>query len=39
MSISKRTVERHVSRLMDAIAIRDRATLVRFAFEHGICGL
>jgi DNA-binding NarL/FixJ family response regulator len=36
MSISKRTVERHVSRLMDAIAIRDRAAIVRFAFEHGL---
>jgi len=34
MSLSKRTVERHVARLMDSLAIRDRATLQRFAFEH-----
>ncbi len=39
MSISKRTVERHVARLMDAIAIRDRVGMARFAFENGICGL
>lgn len=36
MSISKRTVERHVARLMDAIAIRDRSAIVRFAFDHGV---
>jgi DNA-binding NarL/FixJ family response regulator len=34
MSLSKRTVERHVSRLMDSLAIRDRAGLQRFAHEQ-----
>jgi DNA-binding NarL/FixJ family response regulator len=36
MTLSKRTVERHVARLMDSLAIRDRASLQRFAFEQGI---
>lgn len=36
MSISKRTVERHVARLMNAIAIRDRTAIVKFAFQHGL---
>jgi DNA-binding NarL/FixJ family response regulator len=36
MSISIRTVERHVSRLMDAVGIRDRARLVKYAYEHGL---
>ncbi len=31
MILSKRTVERHVSRLMDSLDIRDRAELQRFA--------
>lgn len=38
MSISKRTVERHVARLMDAIAIRERTAIMRFAFEQGLVG-
>lgn len=38
MSISVRTVERHVSRLMDAVGIRDRARLVKYAYEHGLAG-
>ena len=36
MSLSKRTVERHVARLMDAVAIRDRAGLIRCAYDHGL---
>lgn len=36
MSISKRTVERHVARLMDAIDIRDRTAIIRFAYEQGL---
>ncbi|MFT3684240.1 MAG: response regulator transcription factor [Phycisphaerales bacterium] len=36
MSISKRTVERHVSRLMDALGIRARGDLQVFASEHGL---
>ncbi len=35
MNLSRRTVERHVSRLMDALDIRDRLALQRFAFEQG----
>ena len=38
MCLSKRTVERHVARLMDAVAIRDRAGLMKLAYEHGIAG-
>jgi DNA-binding NarL/FixJ family response regulator len=38
MWLSKRTVERHVARLMDAVEIRDRAGLVRYAFEQGLAG-
>jgi DNA-binding NarL/FixJ family response regulator len=34
MSLSKRTVERHVARLMDSLGIRDRSSLQRFAFEQ-----
>lgn len=36
MSISKRTVERHVARLMDAIAIRDRAAIMKYAIDQGL---
>ncbi|MCE7973694.1 MAG: DNA-binding response regulator [Leptolyngbya sp. PLA1] len=36
MCISGRTVERHVSRLMDAVGIRDRAGLMKFAYEQGL---
>jgi len=36
MSLSKRTVERHMSRLMDSLAIRDRAGLHKFAYEQGL---
>jgi DNA-binding NarL/FixJ family response regulator len=36
MSISKRTVERHVARLMDSLNIRDRATLQAFAVEQNL---
>jgi DNA-binding NarL/FixJ family response regulator len=35
MSLSKRTVERHVSRLMDAVGIRERASLAELAHTHG----
>lgn len=35
MSISKRTVERHVSRLMDAVGIRDRASLAALGCKYG----
>lgn len=35
MILSKRTVERHVSRLMDSLNIRDRAELQRFANSIG----
>lgn len=38
MSISVRTVERHVSRLMDAVGIRERARLMKYAYEHGLVG-
>lgn len=36
MFISKRTVERHVARLMDAIDIRDRTAIMRYAYEQGL---
>jgi DNA-binding NarL/FixJ family response regulator len=36
MTLSKRTVERHVARLMDSLAIRDRSSLQRFAVEQGV---
>jgi DNA-binding NarL/FixJ family response regulator len=36
MSLSKRTVERHVLRLMNSLAIRDRAGLRQFAKDHGV---
>jgi DNA-binding NarL/FixJ family response regulator len=36
MTISQRTVERHVARLMDAVAIHDRCSLQRFAAEQGL---
>jgi DNA-binding NarL/FixJ family response regulator len=36
MSLSKRTVERHVARLMDSLAIRQRAGLQIFASEQGL---
>jgi DNA-binding NarL/FixJ family response regulator len=36
MSLSKRTVERHVSRLMSTLGIRDRAVLQRLAVSHGV---
>lgn len=38
MSISKRTVERHVARLMTDLAIHDRTHLTRFAYEQGLVG-
>lgn len=36
MSLSIRTVERHVSRLMDAVGIRDRAQLMKYAYDQGL---
>jgi DNA-binding NarL/FixJ family response regulator len=36
MSLSKRTVERHVARLMDVVAIRERASLIRLAYAEGL---
>jgi DNA-binding NarL/FixJ family response regulator len=36
MSLSKRTVERHVSRLMSTLGIRDRAALQRVAARNGV---
>jgi DNA-binding NarL/FixJ family response regulator len=36
MFLSKRTVERHVARLMSTVAIRDRTGLVKLAYEHGL---
>lgn len=36
MSLSKRTVERHVARLMDCLSIRERAGLQSFAYEQGL---
>jgi len=36
MSLSKRTVERHVARLMDALSIRERADLQTFAAAQGL---
>lgn len=38
MSLSKRTVERHVARLMDVVAIRERAGLMKLAYESGLAG-
>lgn len=36
MHLSPRTVERHLSRLMDAVGIRDRTKLTRLAFDAGL---
>jgi len=36
MFLSKRTVERHVARLMDSLDIRDRAGLHKFASDEGL---
>lgn len=36
MTLSKRTVERHIARLMDAVAIRERAGLMKLAYEQGL---
>ncbi|MFT3684227.1 MAG: response regulator transcription factor [Phycisphaerales bacterium] len=36
MSLSKRTVERHVARLMDALRIRERAVIQQLAVSRGI---
>ena len=36
MHLSKRTVERHVARLMHSSEIHDRSGLMRFAYDHGL---
>jgi DNA-binding NarL/FixJ family response regulator len=36
MSLSKRTVERHVARLMDALRIRERTVIQQLAVSRGI---
>ncbi len=36
MHLSPRTVERHLSRLMDDVGIRDRVKLTRLAFDAGL---
>ncbi len=36
MLLSKRTVERHIARLMDVVAIRERTGLMKLAYENGL---